>query len=158
MPISPWLKRFFDCFLKRNKVAERSAARIVLASDGCFCQVSMTVTRRIVALAIEVCVFAFGQRGVMQSMRRVERHLQSPASAVIGGLVVHEHSRGMGIGKRLCLEVEEAETVLKEPGLLEDRAGRAYDELAVEFLPPVEPTKVVAPQSMRKRVAAASTW
>ena len=37
----------------------------------------------------------------------MERHLQSPASAVIGGLVVHEHSRGMGIGKRLCLEVEE---------------------------------------------------
>jgi len=36
------------------------------------------------------------------------------------------------------------DTVLKEPGLLEDRAGRAYDELAVEFLPPVEPTKVVA--------------
>ena len=36
------------------------------------------------------------------------------------------------------------DTVLKEPGLLEDRAGRAYDESAVEFLPPVEPTKVVA--------------
>jgi GNAT superfamily N-acetyltransferase len=37
----------------------------------------------------------------------MERHLQSPASAVIGGLVVREDMRGMGVGKRLCLEVEE---------------------------------------------------
>jgi GNAT superfamily N-acetyltransferase len=37
----------------------------------------------------------------------VERHLQSPASAVIGGLVVREGTRGLGVGKRLCLEVEE---------------------------------------------------
>jgi GNAT superfamily N-acetyltransferase len=36
----------------------------------------------------------------------VERHLQSPASAVIGGLVVREDTRGLGIGRRLCLEVE----------------------------------------------------
>jgi GNAT superfamily N-acetyltransferase len=37
----------------------------------------------------------------------VERHLQSPASAVIGGLVVREDTRGLGVGKRLCLEVED---------------------------------------------------
>jgi GNAT superfamily N-acetyltransferase len=37
----------------------------------------------------------------------VERHLQSPASAVIGGLVVREDKRGLGVGRRLCLEVEE---------------------------------------------------
>jgi GNAT superfamily N-acetyltransferase len=37
----------------------------------------------------------------------VERHLQSPASAVIGGLVVREDTRGLGVGRRLCLEVEE---------------------------------------------------
>jgi GNAT superfamily N-acetyltransferase len=37
----------------------------------------------------------------------VERHLQSPASAVIGGLVVREEMRGMGVGRRLCLEIEE---------------------------------------------------
>jgi GNAT superfamily N-acetyltransferase len=37
----------------------------------------------------------------------MERHLQSAASAVIGGLVVHEDARGLGVGKRLCLEVEE---------------------------------------------------
>ena len=33
---------------------------------------------------------------------------------------------------------------LKEPGVFEDVAGRAYDEAAAEFLPPVEPTKVIA--------------
>ena len=37
----------------------------------------------------------------------VERHLQSPASAVIGGLVVREDMRGRGVGRRLCLEIEE---------------------------------------------------
>jgi GNAT superfamily N-acetyltransferase len=37
----------------------------------------------------------------------IERHLQSPASAVIGGLVVREGTRGLGIGKRLCLEIEQ---------------------------------------------------
>src|SRR5438270_11380779 len=37
----------------------------------------------------------------------MERHLQSPASAVIGGLVVREDTRGLGVGKLLCLEVEE---------------------------------------------------
>jgi len=37
----------------------------------------------------------------------MERHLQYAASAVIGGLVVREDMRGHGIGRRLCLEVEE---------------------------------------------------
>jgi GNAT superfamily N-acetyltransferase len=37
----------------------------------------------------------------------MERHLQSPASAVIGGLVVREEMRGQGVGRRLCIEVEE---------------------------------------------------
>ena len=37
----------------------------------------------------------------------MERHLQSPASAVIGGLVVREVLRGVGVGRRLCLEIEE---------------------------------------------------
>jgi GNAT superfamily N-acetyltransferase len=33
-------------------------------------------------------------------------HLQSPAYALIGGLVVKEGLRGLGIGKRLCDEAE----------------------------------------------------
>jgi (aminoalkyl)phosphonate N-acetyltransferase len=37
----------------------------------------------------------------------IERHLQSPASAVIGGLVVRDDARGGGIGRRLCLEIEQ---------------------------------------------------
>ncbi len=37
----------------------------------------------------------------------IERHLQSSACAVIGGLVVRDETRGLGIGRRLCLEVEE---------------------------------------------------
>jgi GNAT superfamily N-acetyltransferase len=37
----------------------------------------------------------------------MERHLQYVASAVIGGLVIREDMRGLGVGKRLCLEVEE---------------------------------------------------
>ena len=37
----------------------------------------------------------------------MERHLQYAASAVIGGLVVREEMRGQGVGRRLCLEVEE---------------------------------------------------
>ena len=37
----------------------------------------------------------------------IERHLQSPASAVIGGLVVREDTRGLGVGRRLCLAIEE---------------------------------------------------
>ncbi len=37
----------------------------------------------------------------------MERHLQYAASAVIGGLVVREDMRGFGVGRRLCVEVEE---------------------------------------------------
>lgn len=37
----------------------------------------------------------------------IEQHLQGSASVVIGGLVVRDTARGMGIGKRLCLEIEE---------------------------------------------------
>jgi GNAT superfamily N-acetyltransferase len=37
----------------------------------------------------------------------IEYHLQSPARAVIGGLVVRDSTRGLGIGKRLCREIEQ---------------------------------------------------
>jgi GNAT superfamily N-acetyltransferase len=37
----------------------------------------------------------------------MERHLQYAASAVIGGIVVREEMRGQGVGRRLCVEVEE---------------------------------------------------
>src|SRR5207249_12147610 len=44
MPAAPWLKRFFDRVPKCNEVIERSAARIVIASNGRLCQVPMTMT------------------------------------------------------------------------------------------------------------------
>jgi GNAT superfamily N-acetyltransferase len=37
----------------------------------------------------------------------IEHHLQGSASVVIGGLVVRDGMRGMGIGKHLCLEIED---------------------------------------------------
>ena len=37
----------------------------------------------------------------------IEQHLQGSASVVIAGLVVRDTVRGMGIGRELCLEVEE---------------------------------------------------
>lgn len=36
----------------------------------------------------------------------VERHLQGSDCVVIGGLVVRDSARGMGLGRRLCEEVE----------------------------------------------------
>ena len=36
----------------------------------------------------------------------IERHLQSSDSVVIGGLVVRDNVRGLGIGRRLCYEIE----------------------------------------------------
>jgi GNAT superfamily N-acetyltransferase len=36
----------------------------------------------------------------------VERHLQSPPFALITGLVVRDGMRGLGVGKRLCEEIE----------------------------------------------------
>ena len=36
-----------------------------------------------------------------------ERHLQGETCVVIGGLVIRDGARGLGIGRRLCVEVEE---------------------------------------------------
>ncbi len=44
----------------------------------------------------------------------IERRLQTPAFALIGGLVVKDRVRGMGIGKRLC---ENAENWGRERGV-----------------------------------------
>jgi GNAT superfamily N-acetyltransferase len=37
----------------------------------------------------------------------IERHLQSQDTVVIGGLVVRDGCRNLGIGKRLCHEIEQ---------------------------------------------------
>ncbi|MEK6399106.1 MAG: GNAT family N-acetyltransferase, partial [Terriglobus sp.] len=36
----------------------------------------------------------------------IERHLQAPDTVVLGGLVVDESQRGLGIGRLLCQAVE----------------------------------------------------
>lgn len=36
----------------------------------------------------------------------IVHHLQSAAHALIGGLVVRDRARGLGVGKKLCAEVE----------------------------------------------------
>jgi 5-oxopent-3-ene-1,2,5-tricarboxylate decarboxylase / 2-hydroxyhepta-2,4-diene-1,7-dioate isomerase len=45
---------------------------------------------------------------------------------------------------RLLVAGRAVDAVLKEPGVLEDKAGHAYEESAAEFLPPVKPSKVIA--------------
>ena len=65
MSILPRRNGIFDCFPERNKVVERSGARIVFASDSCFRHIPMTVTQRIITLAVEFCVFRVGERGCM---------------------------------------------------------------------------------------------
>jgi len=37
----------------------------------------------------------------------IERHLQAPDTVNIGGLVVDDSARGSGIGRRLCLAIED---------------------------------------------------
>src|SRR4029077_6258935 len=83
MAIAPWFKRFFDGPSKCDEVIERSAARTVIASNGRLRQVPMTMTACIVALAVQRCVLGIRERGRMQSMRRIEWHLQSQKNYVV---------------------------------------------------------------------------
>src|SRR5437870_9382018 len=73
MSISPWLKRFCHRVLQRHKAVERAAAHIVIASDSRLRQISVIVTRRIVAFAINYCVTGLRNGGCMQSVRRLKR-------------------------------------------------------------------------------------
>jgi hypothetical protein len=61
MPIPPRFQRFLDGFPQRDKIVERSAALIVVAANCSFRQVTMAVPQRIVALAVEFCVFGIGK-------------------------------------------------------------------------------------------------
>jgi len=54
-------------------------------------------------LALVVC---HGDETVGWIEAEIVHHLQSPAHALITGLVVSEAARSLGIGKRLCSEVE----------------------------------------------------
>jgi GNAT superfamily N-acetyltransferase len=53
-----------------------------------------------------VLVACDGDQTVGWIEAEIVHHLQSPAHALITGLVVSEEARSLGIGKRLCVEVE----------------------------------------------------
>jgi predicted N-acetyltransferase YhbS len=54
-------------------------------------------------LALVACV---GDKVAGWIEASIVRHLQSPPHALIGGLVVKDGMRSLGVGKRLCAEVE----------------------------------------------------
>src|SRR5882724_4710829 len=74
MPVPPRLQRFLDGFPQRNKIVERSAVLIVVAADCSFRQVTMAMTQRIVALAVELCVFGIGKSSSAQTVCCIKCH------------------------------------------------------------------------------------
>src|ERR1051326_8651292 len=83
MAISPRLKRFRNRVLQRHKIVERAAASVVFAADCRFSQIAVSMAARIIALAVKLRVIWLGKCGCMQSMRRMERHLQSEENGLI---------------------------------------------------------------------------
>src|SRR5581483_787227 len=86
MTIAPWIQRTLDSLSKSNKIVERSAALIVIAANGRFCQVTMTMAQRIVTLPVELCVFRFRKAGSAQAVCGVKWHLHSKED---GALLPH---------------------------------------------------------------------
>src|SRR5215831_17227752 len=74
MPILPWFQRVLDRFPERNKIVQRSAAFIVVAADCRFRQIPMAMTQRIVAFAVELCVFGVRKSASTQTVGRLKRH------------------------------------------------------------------------------------
>jgi GNAT superfamily N-acetyltransferase len=97
-------------FIRRLTADDAEAAAELSGQLGYFCSVE-DLRERIDELlgAADRVAFAAVVAGELVGWidAAMERHLQSPASAVIGGLVVREEIRGLGVGRRLCLEVEE---------------------------------------------------
>ncbi len=83
MAITPRRKRFFDCVSKFDKIVKCSTAFIVLTANCCLSQIAMTVTERIVALAVELRIFGIGKSNGLQSMGSMERHPHSEKNAVV---------------------------------------------------------------------------
>src|SRR6266566_10031494 len=83
MSILPRSKRLFDGSSKHDKIAESSAAFVVLAANCCLCHIAMTVTKRIIAFAVKLRVLGVGKTGGMQPMRSIERHLEPEKDAFI---------------------------------------------------------------------------
>src|SRR5437899_12094690 len=77
MSILPGLKRFFDGFSKRNKIIKRSTPFVVLTANRCLRQITMTMTERVIALAIELRVLGVRKSNGMETMRSMNGDLQS---------------------------------------------------------------------------------
>src|SRR4030095_4845655 len=85
-------QRFLNGFPQRNKIVERSAALIVVAADCSFRQVTMAMPQRIVALAVELCVFGIGKGNSAQTVCRIKCH---PHPKEDGSVLPH-------LGKEVC--------------------------------------------------------
>ena len=72
MPIAPGRKRIFDRCSKCDKIIKCSTASIVLTASRRLSQIAMTVTKRIVALAVELRVFGIRESNRVQTMGGIE--------------------------------------------------------------------------------------
>src|SRR6266487_1084597 len=96
MPIPPRFQRFLNGFPQRDKIVEHSAALIIVAADCSFRQVTMAMTQRIVALAVELCVFGIGKSSSAQTVCRIKYH---PRPKEDGSVLPH-------LGKKICALVQ----------------------------------------------------
>src|SRR5882724_11628536 len=76
MSILPRVERLFDRLPKHNEIIKRSAACIVIAANRCLRQITMTMTERMIALAIQLRVLGIRKPSGMQAVRSIEWHLQ----------------------------------------------------------------------------------
>src|SRR5579885_2799506 len=76
MPVVPGLERSGDCVCECGEVAERSTAGIVIAAYCPLYQITVTVTMRIVALAVQRRVLCIEKFHRVQAMRGVKTGLQ----------------------------------------------------------------------------------
>src|SRR4029453_604009 len=83
MAITPRRKRLFNRFSKFDKIIKCSTASIVLTANRCLSQIAMTVTKRIVALAVELRIFGTGKSNRLQTMDSIERHPHSEENAAV---------------------------------------------------------------------------
>ena len=77
MSIPPRRKRLFDRSSKLDKIVKCSTASIVLTASRRLSQIAMTVTKRIVALAVELRVFGIRESNRVQTMGGIEWHSHS---------------------------------------------------------------------------------
>lgn len=95
-----------------RRIAPEDAAQVAELSAQLGYEISIeAVSERIQALAICVeeqvaFVATAGTQVVGWIEAAVTHHLQSPAHTLITGLVVRDGMRSLGIGRRLCAEVE----------------------------------------------------